>query len=68
MKIVERTKSLRLVVRTNIELTSAMNKRIEDYCREFGWSKRRLIEDAINCWLNARDLEKIERQKKNEAK
>jgi len=51
------------VVRFNVELFVPLNKRLEDWCKNYGWSKRKVIEDALHCWLNQRELEKQERKK-----
>lgn len=59
MKIVNRRYSA--VVRTNIELMASMNNRLEGYVKLFGWSKRKIIEDALLCWLNQRDMERERR-------
>jgi hypothetical protein len=49
------------IVRTNIELMASLNDRLEDYCKLFGWSKRKIIEDALLIWMNQRDMERVNR-------
>lgn len=45
------------VVSIHVELMTSVNERLEEYCKSFGRSKRFIIEDAITCWINQRDLE-----------
>ena len=54
-KITERRSSF--VVGIHFELLASLNKRLEDFCAEYGWSKRKVIEDAITCWLNQREMQ-----------
>jgi dimeric dUTPase (all-alpha-NTP-PPase superfamily) len=54
-KIKERRSSY--VVGIHFELMASLNKRLEEFCVEYGWSKRKVIEDALLCWLNQRDME-----------
>lgn len=50
------------VVRMNVEIYEPVYNRMVDWCATYGWSKRKLMEDAVTCWLNARDMEKQARE------
>lgn len=52
------------VVQTHIELNHNLDSRLVGYCGKFGFSKRRIIEDALFIWLNQRDMEAKERASK----
>ena len=45
-------------VQTHAWINRALDLRLKQYSKEFGFSKNRLIEDAIMIWLNQRDAEK----------
>jgi hypothetical protein len=45
-------------VQTHAWINRALDFRLKQYSKEFGFSKNRLIEDAIMIWLNQRDAEK----------
>lgn len=52
------------VVSIHLEIMTTLNDRLEQYQDLFGWSKRKIIEDAILCWVNQRDVERIQREGK----
>jgi hypothetical protein len=55
VKVRERRSSY--VTNIHFELMASLNKRLVDFCAETGWSKRKVMEDALLCWLNQRDME-----------
>ena len=55
LKVVERHNANVVTLKT--EIVTALNSRVEYYMKAFGWSKRRIVEDALLCWLNQRDME-----------
>ncbi len=44
-------------VRINTWINSALHDRLVKYSKEYGWSKTKIIEDALANWLNERDME-----------
>ena len=60
MKTKERRNAM--VTSVHLELTTIINERLEHYCREFGWSKRRITEEALFFWLNERDMERHKKE------
>lgn len=62
MKITERRNQA--VTSIHLEVMTAVNERLEAYCHKFGWSKRKIMEDALVCWLNQRDMEAEQRNVK----
>jgi hypothetical protein len=58
------TRRYAAVVSIHLEIMNSLNDRLEGYSNLFGWSKRKIIEDAILCWLNQRDMERQKREVK----
>lgn len=52
------TRKSRAVVRLDIEISHAMNKRLEQYTQELNMSKRKIVETALDIWLGQRDIER----------
>jgi hypothetical protein len=48
----------RAVVRLDIEISHAMNKRLEQYTQELNMSNRKIVETALDIWLAQRDTER----------
>ena len=44
-------------IRLNTWINSALHDRLVKYSTEFGWSKAKIMEDALATWLNERDME-----------
>jgi len=45
------------VVQVHFELEYQVYEKLLEYCSVSGMSKRKLIETAVTCWLNAREME-----------
>ena len=50
--------------RINLWIIDALDRRLEEFQKTSGWSKTQIIEVAIACFLNAREMEKREREVK----
>jgi len=55
-------KSLHNRVRVNTWVNQALHERMVKYSKEFGWSKTRIVEDALTTWLYDRDMENREKK------
>jgi hypothetical protein len=44
-------------VALHIFINRAVDERLEKFAKEYGWSKTKIIEDAVFLWLNAREKE-----------
>jgi hypothetical protein len=40
-----------------VEIDENVYRGLERYCSKYNWTKRRIVEDAINCWIVQRDME-----------
>lgn len=41
----------------HLVMLAGLYERMEHYSKEFGWSKTKIIEDAVAVWCNKRDME-----------
>jgi len=44
----------------SVRLLSAVDDRLERWCREYGYSKTKVVEIAVDMWLKARHREVVE--------
>lgn len=50
------TRKNRPVVNIHVEIDANVYRGLKKYADEYTWSQRRIIEDAINCWIIQRDM------------
>lgn len=55
----EKTRAATTVI--SVRLLTALDKRLEVWCDEYGWSKTKTIEYALSGFLNQREMEVKER-------
>ena len=46
--------------RVNVWILSAVNRRLEKWCADYGWSKTKTVEMAVDMWVKERDKERRE--------
>jgi hypothetical protein len=54
---VGRHKEITDSVQLHVYITRALDKRLEYYATEFGWTRRQIVEYALAGWFGARDTE-----------
>ena len=52
-----KTRHMREVHPITIEVDDSIYQRLVAFCCKFDRSKRWIVEDALTCWLNQRDME-----------
>ena len=61
-----RTKSISDKTQVHFRILTAIDKQLEDMSEEIGWSKTKIVEDALFIWLSERNKEfKANKRKQN---